>query len=119
MKRVQELLSVKESNGHEVKGRGYTARDLELVSMLGVVSGFLAVLVLALYVNSEQVRTLYAHPNLLLLVCPLLLYWVARVWLLAHRGQMHEDPTAFAFKDWVSYVIGGLTLVIMWFATGR
>jgi 4-hydroxybenzoate polyprenyltransferase/phosphoserine phosphatase len=119
MKRVQELLSVREENGHEVKGRGYTARDLELVSMLGVVSGFLAVLVLALYVNSEQVRTLYAHPTLLLLVCPLLLYWIARIWLLAHRGQMHEDPTAFAFKDWVSYVIGGLTLAVMWFATGH
>jgi len=119
MKRVQELLSVRDGNGHEVKGRGYTARDLELVSMLGVVSGFLAVLVLALYVNSEQVRMLYAHPNLLLLVCPLLLYWIARVWLLAHRGQMHEDPTAFAFKDWVSYAVGGLTLAIMWFATGR
>jgi 4-hydroxybenzoate polyprenyltransferase len=119
MKRVQELLSVKENNGHEVKGRGYTARDLELVSMLGVVSGFLAVLVLALYVNSEQVRTLYSHPNLLLLVCPLLLYWIARIWLLAHRGQMHEDPTAFAFKDWVSYTIGVMTLVIMWFATGH
>jgi 4-hydroxybenzoate polyprenyltransferase len=119
MKRVQELLSVREGNGDEVKGRGYTARDLELVSMLGVVSGFLAVLVLALYVNSEQVRTLYAHPNLLLVVCALLLYWVARIWLLAHRGQMQDDPTAFAFKDWVSYVIGGLTLGIMWFATGH
>lgn len=117
MKRVQELQSVREGNGHEVKGRGYTARDLELVSMLGVVSGFLAVLVLALYVNSEQVRTLYAHPNLLLLACPLLLYWIARVWFLAHRGQMHEDPTAFAFKDWVSYAIGAMTLAIMWFAT--
>ena len=119
MKRVQELLSVRESNGHEVKGRGYTANDLELVSMLGVVSGFIAVLVLALYVNSDQVKELYGEPTLLLLVCPLLLYWIARVWLLAHRGQMHEDPTAFAFKDWVSYAIGALTLGVMWLATGR
>ena len=118
MKRFQELHSVRAQNGHEVKGRGYTAGDLELVTTLGLVSGFLAVLVLALYVNSEQVVKLYAHPTLLLLVCPLLLYWISRVWFLAHRGQMHDDPVAFAFKDWVSYFIGALTLVVMWLATG-
>ena len=118
MKRFQELQSVRAQNGHEVKGRGYTADDLELVTTLGLVSGFLAVLVLALYVNSEQVVKLYAHPTLLLLVCPLLLYWISRVWFLAHRGQMHDDPVAFAFKDWVSYFIGALTLVVMWLATG-
>jgi 4-hydroxybenzoate polyprenyltransferase/phosphoserine phosphatase len=119
MKRVQELQAVRSGNGNAIKGRGYTAGDLELVSMLGVVSGFLAVLVLALYVNSEQVRTLYAHPTALLLVCPLLLYWIARVWLLAHRGHMHEDPTVFALKDWVSYVVGMATLGVMWLATGH
>jgi amino acid transporter len=89
------------------------------VTTLGLVSGFIAVLVLALYVNSEQVVKLYAHPTLLLLVCPLLLYWISRVWFLAHRGQMHDDPVAFAFKDWVSYFIGALTLVVMWLATGH
>lgn len=119
MKRFQELQSVHEQNGNALKGRGYSAGDMELVTTLGLVSGFIAVLVLALYVNSEQVVKLYAHPTLLLLVCPLMLYWIARVWFLAHRGQMHDDPTAFAFKDWVSYAIGALTLVVMWFATGH
>ena len=75
--------------------------------------------VLALYVNSQQVVILYAHPNLLLLVCPLLLYWISRMWLLAHRGQMHDDPVVFALKDMVSYVIAGLALLILWLATGH
>jgi 4-hydroxybenzoate polyprenyltransferase len=119
MKRFQELHSVRQQKGHEVKGRGYTAGDLELVTTLGLVSGFIAVLVMALYVNSEQVVKIYAHPTLLLLVCPLLLYWISRVWFLAHRGQMHDDPVAFAFKDWASYFIGALTFVVMWLATGR
>jgi 4-hydroxybenzoate polyprenyltransferase len=79
----------------------------------------MAVLVMALYVTSEQVVKLYTHPTLLLLLCPLMLYWLCRVWFLTHRGQMHDDPTAFAFKDWVSYVIGALTLGVMWLATGR
>ncbi len=118
MKRFQELQSVRSQNRHAIKGRGYTAGDLELVATLGLVSGFSAVLVLALYVNSEQVVKLYTHPTVLLLVCPLMLYWISRVWFVAHRGQMHVDPTAFAFKDWVSYVIAALTMAVMWLATG-
>ena len=117
LKRFQELQVIRDQNHHAVKGRGYTAGDLELVTTLGLVSGFIAVLVLALYVNSEQVVKLYSHPTLLLLVCPLLLYWILRVWFLTHRGQMHDDPTAFAFRDWVSYAVGGLTLLVMWLAT--
>ncbi|MEK7707476.1 MAG: UbiA family prenyltransferase [Verrucomicrobiota bacterium] len=118
LKRFLELQSLRQQNRHEVKGRGYTAGDLELVTTLGLVSGYLAVLVMALYVNSEQVQALYTHPLRLLLVCPLLLFWVSRVWFLAHRGQVHDDPTAFALKDWVSYTVGALTLAVMWLATG-
>ena len=119
LKRFVELHSLRQQNRSEVKGRGYTAGDLELVTTLGLVSGYLAVLVLALYVNSPQVQKLYAQPVRLLLVCPLLLFWVSRVWLLAHRGQMQDDPVAFAVRDWVGYAVGALTLVVMWLATGR
>lgn len=119
MKRFQEIQSVREQNGHELKGRGYTAQHHNSVVTLGIVSGIAAVIVLGLYVNSAQVVKLYAHPKMLLLACPLLLAWIGRVWLLTYRGQMHDDPTAFAFKDWASYLIGVLTLAVMWFATGR
>jgi 4-hydroxybenzoate polyprenyltransferase len=119
MKRFQELQSTRERKHIEVKGRGYVAGDLKLVTTLGLVSGFIAVLVLALYASSDQVKQLYSHPVVLLLICPLLLCWIARVWFLTHRGEMRDDPTAFAFKDWVSYAIGTLTLVVMWLATGR
>jgi len=119
MKRLQEIQSVREQAGHEVKGRGYTAQHHAVVVTFGIASGVAAVVVLGLYVNSAQVVTLYRHPTLLLLVCPLLLVWIARVWRLTYRGRMHDDPTAFAFKDWASYVIGALTLLVMWFATGK
>jgi 4-hydroxybenzoate polyprenyltransferase len=119
VKRFQELRAVRQQEGAAVKGRGYMAEDLELVTTLGIASGLMAVLVLALYVNSEQVLKLYAHPTLLLFACPLLLYWISRIWFLAHRGQLHEDPTEFAVKDWVSYLIGATTLLVMWLATGR
>ncbi len=52
-------------------------------------------------------------------MCPLLLFWISRVWLIAHRGQMHDDPIVFALKDGVSYLVGALTLVVLWLATGH
>jgi 4-hydroxybenzoate polyprenyltransferase/phosphoserine phosphatase len=119
LKRFKELQSVRAQNEMDAKGRGYRASDLELVATLGLVNGYLAVLVLALYVNSPQVVALYQHPLLLLLVCPMLLYWISRIWFLAHRGQMHVDPVLFALKDWPSYVIGILTVAVLWFATGH
>ena len=119
VKRYLELLGLRQENTHDAKGRGYTANDLEMVATLGTASGYLSALVLALYVNSSEVRVLYQHPTLLLLVCPLLLYWISRVWLMAHRGQMHDDPIVFALKDRASYVIGMLTLMVLWLATGR
>lgn len=99
-------------------GRGYSPDNLHVVTSLGTSSGYFATLVLALYVNSEQVLVLYKHPLLLLLVCPLLLYWISRVWLLAHRGEVHDNPVVFALKDRVSYAVGALMLVVVWLATG-
>jgi len=119
VKRFTELKTLRQQNRHDSKGRGYTSEDLELVAMLGIASGFLSVLVMALYVNSDQVIHLYKNQTLLLLVCPLLLYWVSRVWLIAHRGKMHDDPIVFALKDRASYLVGALTLLVLWLATGH
>jgi len=119
VKRFTELAAARQQNRNAPKGRGYVATDAELVAMLGIASGFLAVLVLALYVNSPEVTKLYRYNVLLLLVCPLLLFWISRVWLLAHRGRMHEDPIVFALRDGPSYLIGALTLLVLWIATGH
>ena len=117
MKRLQELQSLREQNLTGIKGRGYVIGDLEMVNNFGMASGYLSVIVMALYVNSEQVSRLYSHPTLLLLICPLLLYWISRVWLITHRGQLHDDPVLFALKDVQSYVIGILALLLVWLAT--
>ncbi len=120
LKRFVELDSARQQNRPAIGGRGYVAGDAELVAMLGLVTGCLAVLVLALYVeNSQQATVLYRHPLLLLLICPLLLYWISRAWMLAHRGQVHDDPIVFALKDRTSYVVGLLTMAIIWLATAR
>jgi 4-hydroxybenzoate polyprenyltransferase/phosphoserine phosphatase len=117
LKRFVELEAARRQNRPALEGRGYAAGDAQLVAALGSTSGYLAVLVLALYVNSEKVVVLYRRPMLLLLICPLLLYWISRAWMIAHRGQMHGDPIVFALKDRSSYGVGLLTLGVLWAAT--
>ncbi len=119
LKRFQELDAARHQSQTQIKGRGYAANDRELVAAMGIISGFLAALVLALYVNSPDVQKLYRQPILLLLICPLLLYWICHVWFTAHRGQMHDDPVVFALRDRASYVVGALTLAVLWLATGH
>lgn len=96
--------------------RGYTPADAPLLLALGCSSGFIAVLVLALYINSPASQRLYQQPQLLWLLCPLMLYWIARVWLITSRGGMHDDPTVFALRDRSSRVIALLGLAILWAA---
>jgi 4-hydroxybenzoate polyprenyltransferase len=117
VKRYQEVERLRGLTAEPVSGRGYTAKDLEVMTSLGSTSGYLSILILALYVTSDKVRLLYHRPILLLLICPLLLYWISRVWLIAHRGWMNDDPVVFALKDKVSYLVGLLTLAIVWLAT--
>ena len=113
VKRLSEVRRMRLSNQAVAHGRGYFAGDLEQLGQLGTSSGYLSVLVLALYISSAEVRQLYTHPQRLWLLCPVLLYWVSRVWLLAHRGEVNEDPLVFALKDKVSYAVGAVAAVIL------
>jgi 4-hydroxybenzoate polyprenyltransferase len=86
-------------------GRGYCADDAQLLEQIGPTSGYLAVLVFCLYIDSGAVEHFYRHAELLWLVCPLLLYWITRFWLLARRRQINYDPVAFALKDRTSLAV--------------
>jgi hypothetical protein len=83
---------------------------------MGGASGYLSVLVLALYINSEEVVALYRNPLLLWLICPLLLFWISRMWLLAHRGRIDQDPIVAAVRDPASYAVGALVALILFAA---
>jgi 4-hydroxybenzoate polyprenyltransferase len=116
MKRFSEFLALRKRNEELVAGRGYRASDLEQIASFGVASGYLSVLVIALYVNSAEVTRLYREPQALWMICPLLLYWISRTWLIAHRGEMHEDPIVFAYQDRASYIVGLLCAAILFAA---
>ncbi len=118
VKRFQELQqAMRASTTGSSRARGYRSEDLPLLAPLGVASGYLGALVLALYVNSDKVRILYHRPTFLLLICPMLLYWISRVWLISNRGGMNDDPVVFALKDPQSYVIAALSVGALWAAT--
>lgn len=117
VKRVTELDNLRNQDEQEARGRGYRATDLEPLSMLGSASGFMAVLVFALYINADETRVLYGTPEILWFICPLLLYLISRVWLLANRGQLHEDPVVFFITDHSSQVVAVLCGILLWGAT--
>jgi 4-hydroxybenzoate polyprenyltransferase/phosphoserine phosphatase len=106
VKRYSELHRMKMERSGEVRARGYCLADLTTVSQTGIASGLLAGLVLALYVNSPDVEHLYAWPHVLWGTCPIFIYWITRLWLIAGRGGMNEDCIVFAFHDGVSYCAG-------------
>jgi 4-hydroxybenzoate polyprenyltransferase len=85
--------------------------------MLGSASGFMSVLVFALYINAEETRILYGTPQILWFICPLLLYIICRLWLLAHRGELHEDPVVFAISDRSSQFVTLICGLLVWAAT--
>jgi 4-hydroxybenzoate polyprenyltransferase len=116
LKRYTEVNAMDGAATEQVRRRGYIRGDREWLGSMGGASGYLSVLVLALYINSEQVVALYRNPLLLWLICPLLLFWTSRMWLLAHRGRIHDDPIVATVRDPVSYLLGALVAVVLYFS---
>ena len=103
VKRYSELI---DDDPGMTRSRGYFPGDRPQIATFGVASGFVSVLVLVLYVMNPEVTVLYRHPSVLLFICPLLLYWISRIWMLTTRGMMHDDPIIFALHDRLSYFVG-------------
>ncbi len=116
VKRFTELLTLQQEDRSETSGRGYTTTDLESLSQFGSASAYMAVLVLALYINSDDVQTLYTRPELIWLLCPILLYMIMRIWLLARRDELHEDPVVFIIEDHRSQVLAVIAALLLWLA---
>ena len=104
LKRLIELVDVAARNETSAKGRGYVIGDLAVLLPTTLASGYLSVLVLTLYVFSDQVKLLYPQPAALWGVCVVLFYWITRAVILANRGVMDDDPVVFAITDRVSHV---------------
>jgi 4-hydroxybenzoate polyprenyltransferase len=98
-------------------GRGYKSLDQQWMQFLGIASGCMSVVVLALYAADPAVARLYHSPSILILLCPVLLYWIARSWFKAVRETLEDDPILVATRDPVSYVVLGAAALILLAAT--
>jgi 4-hydroxybenzoate polyprenyltransferase len=116
VKRFSELESLRERGGAVSNGRGYFVSDLEQLRALGTGSAYAAVVVMTLYINNSETNLLYRHPVRLWMVVPVLLLWLSQVWMLASRGDMHEDPVVYAITDKRSLLLGVLMAAVIWWA---
>jgi 4-hydroxybenzoate polyprenyltransferase len=117
VKRVAELRRVKTSAAEVPNSRGYRQDDGTQLASLASAGGYVAVLVFALYINSPEVTLLYAFPKGLWLLCPILIYWISRITLIANRGALDDDPVAFALKDRATWICGALAALVLLLST--
>ncbi len=116
-KRYGELVTSLLPEHEKSPGRGYSRFDLEMIGSCGVASGYMAVLVLALYVNSPEMTKLYQNQFALWMICPLLMYWITRLWFIARRGLLIDDPILYALRDRISLLTAATIVVMMLIAT--
>ncbi len=118
MKRYSEIAARNsELEGVAIPGRGYWQQDLAIIGNIGVSSGLLSALLLALYLRSPEVEILYRRPAFLLPLCIIHVYWISRAWVLTNRRLMHDDPIVFALRDRVTHKLILLGAVIAFLAT--
>jgi 4-hydroxybenzoate polyprenyltransferase len=115
LKRFIEVREFETRNGvgAEVPGRGYRSDDAAWLHSVGLSSSYLAAVVLAIYVNNADVAHLYSHPERLLLICPVLLFWATRTWLRAHRRLLHDDPVVAVARDPATYVMAAISAAVV------
>lgn len=114
VKRFAELRSTALLPGGRIAGRSYRSEDQDIIAQAGLASAFSSAIILALYIDSSQVKELYKHPWMVWPLAPIVLYLTMRIWILARRDQMHDDPIVFLIRDWRSQMmiaIGGILLV--------
>ncbi len=112
VKRFSELQNTRERGQAPANGRGYLLEDLEQLRSFGTACAYAAVVVFSFYIGDQGAAHLYRHPLRLWLITPLMIYWLSRVWLLAARGELNEDPVIFAMTDRVSLLIGVLVAAV-------
>jgi hypothetical protein len=112
VKRFAELQNLRSSGSPPHNGRGYLVADTDQLQSFGTSSAFAAVMVFALYISSSDIVVLYRRPQFLWLIMPLMILWLCRIWLLASRGELDEDPLVFALTDRMSLAIGIAIAVI-------
>ena len=111
VKRCGELVAVRDRQEDTAGGRAYLVQDLAVLQPLGIATTVCSVLVFALFVSSPETLSRYPSPGLLWLCIASLMLWLARIWLVANRGGMHDDPLIFAISNRMSLILVAMMLL--------
>jgi 4-hydroxybenzoate polyprenyltransferase len=112
VKRFSELENLRSAGKAVTNGRGYLLGDIEQVRSFGTSSAYCSVAVFCVYISSPEIAALYHHVVRMWLIAPLMILWLSRVWLLASRGELDEDPVVFALTDRLSLMMGAAAVLI-------
>lgn len=113
VKRFAELHNLQAANKLSARGRGYRVEDMAPVRIIGISLGYMSVFIMGLYINSPLITQYYSNPKVIWFLFPLLTYWLGRLWILANRGEVNEDPLIFAVKDRTSLLVAAVSAVIL------
>ncbi len=113
VKRFAELDNLQKRNKLAARGRGYQVGDIESVRIIGISLGYMSVFIMGQYINSPLVTQYYNHPKFIWLLFPLLTFWLGRLWILASRGEVNEDPLIFTIKDTTSLLVVAVSVIIL------
>lgn len=116
VKRFAELHNLQRRNKLAAQGRGYRVEDMAPVRIIGISLGYMSVFIMGQYINSPVVTQYYDNPKLIWLLFPLLTFWLGRLWILANRGEVNEDPLIFAVKDRTSLLVVAVSALILFIA---
>ncbi|MEM8699241.1 MAG: UbiA family prenyltransferase, partial [Pseudomonadota bacterium] len=108
VKRQAEMVDLLNTDPKRKTGRPYEVDDLPVIRSIAMSAGYAAVLVLALYIQSQTAIAQYEVPEAFWMACPILLYWLTRMVMVTHRGGMSDDPIVFALRDKTSWAVIGL-----------
>jgi hypothetical protein len=117
LKRYSELFNLHRQGKEKTRGRGYTIQDKAPIGIMGIATAFLSVMIFMLYFNSPSVLVLYHRPAVLLGIVPLMVFWLGRLWLLAFRGEVNEDPVLYVSKDKLSLAVVAACLILVGIAS--
>ncbi len=117
LKRAVEAREARAGDRDALGGRGWRVEDLPVLAATGVGCSVAAALVYCLYITGEDVLEFYSRPDVLWVGLPVLLYWLVRAWVMALRGEVHDDPLVFALRDPTSYLVLAIMAVSVWIAT--
>ncbi len=116
VKRFAELQNIRAAGQVPSNGRGYLLSDIEQMRSFGTASAYASVVVFSLYISGGDVTSLYPHPQRMWLITPIMILWISRVWLLASRGELDEDPVIFAVTDRMSLLLGSIAVLVLFLA---